>query len=257
MPGVYGAKDTPLFGRTGVGEVPAPRTRFEIPEGGLTLTILEGNRPTELTSRDVRRLKRAINKDAEASVRVTVSDEGDWLVQRDPTSQTALEIIGPEGGVRNRVSSDDLRSAFDKVAENLGLHGQQAALLDMDMPVGPLRVRMVPMAEKSQSPCSSGRWVAAEPNQEQIVPMCWRWQVEVQLRREATAPAEVGVVVMANDGTVLGFPVDRDRWSSSLVSAICSRCSAGTATRACVDSALRYHRAHLGLRGAGRYQRPV
>lgn len=209
VPGILGATDGLVFGKEALVDASPAITRFELPDGGITVMISEGNRPDQITRKHVRRIQKAIAGDGEVSRRVTVAEDADWMVRRNPAAtELEFEIVGPEGAVRNSLAADDLRSAYDKVADTLMLHGQQSALLDMDLPSGPLRVRMLPMEEKEQSPCAGGRWVPAEPNQEQVVPMCWRWQVEVQLGRQASAPAEVGVVVMGNDGTLLGFPID-------------------------------------------------
>ncbi len=202
--------DGPVFGKEGVGDEVPPVTAFEIPEGGITVTILEGDRPMDVPGKEARRLRKEIARDREIARRVRLvepEDGGDWVVRRDPTSGS-IEIVGPEGAVRNRVDDDDLRTAANKAAQNLMLHGQQAALLDMDIPTGPLALRMVPTEQ--QSPCAYGEWVAAGAHEVQVVPVCWRWQVEVTLTADAEAPAEVGVVVMGNDGTLLGFPMEGD-----------------------------------------------
>ena len=211
VPGLIGATGKLVFGKEALAEPTPPITHFEIPDGGITVQIKSGNRPDALANKYVKRLRKAIEKDASVSRRVTLDEEGDWMIRRNPAaSELEFEIVGPEGAVRNSVSGDDLKSAYEKVAENLMLHGQQAALLEMDLASGPLRVRMVPVEDEEQSPCAGGRWAPAEPNEEQVVPMCWRWQVEVQLRRQAEAPAEIGVVVMGNDGTLVGFPIQSD-----------------------------------------------
>lgn len=206
VPSLVGALETPVFGKPGIGEEPLQVTKFEIPDGGITVSLLEGDRPIDLPAKEARLLKREIARDKEVARRVTLvpKEGGDWIVRRDPTSG-ALEVVGPEGGVRNRVSDDDLRSAADKVAQNLMLHGQQAALLSMDVPTGPLTIRMRPV--EGQGPCAAGEWVQAPLHEVQTVPVCWRWQVEVELAAKTAFAAEVGVVVMGNDGTLLGFPM--------------------------------------------------
>ena len=209
VPRVRGARDEAVFDRPEVDPKQPPMTTFEIPDGGITVRIREGDRPDALSAKDVRKLERAIRGDADVARRVTVVDDGDWTVRRDPASRSdGIQIVGPEGGVRNTVETDSMRSVTEKVAQNLWLHGQQSALLGLDVPDGPVRIRMVPLPDEEQSPCAAGEWTQSEPNQEQVVPMCWRWQLEVQLRREFDGPAEVGGVIMANDGTMLGFPMD-------------------------------------------------
>ena len=98
VPSLVGPLDTPLFGREGVGEEVAPVTKFEIPDGGITVTILEGDRPGRRACEGSHAAHpqgdRSRNK--EIARRVTARSrrkegQGDWVIRRDPTGRFARD----------------------------------------------------------------------------------------------------------------------------------------------------------------------
>ncbi len=209
VPGLFGARDTPIFDKPDKARRGSQMTEFVIPEGGISVHFEEGVGPEALIPKRVRALTRRIGKDPDAGPRLDLRPDGDWIVRRNAASTgEAYQIVGPEGRVRNNVEGESLDEVDDALVDRLLRHGQQAALLAMDVPTGPLQVQMVPVDEDLQSPCAEGEWVQSPPNVEQVVPMCWRWQIEVALPASAEGPVEVGGVILGNDGTLLGFPFD-------------------------------------------------
>src|SRR5690606_28827244 len=118
-----------------------------------------------------------------------------------------LELRGPENRVRNTLSDDQ------SVAEVLWQHARQRALLQLHGEGGTdfvdnetLRVRLLPAAR--QPPCADGDWVQAAPNEEQVVPLCHEWNVEVTLAEDAPQSLLIGVLILSTDGSTFGLPRD-------------------------------------------------
>ena len=203
VPGGTGALDLALFGRT---DPPAPLgTTLDLPVASVSVRLRTGQTPADLTEASVAALTEAGSKVAD---QVVFADDGDFTVARDPTRPIeTLQILGPQGKVRNVLSASGSLSAEERIIAALRGHARHKALLALPAAPGPLSVQMVPT--DSQGPCARGSWPEVPPNTEQIVPVCHRWQLTVALGAEAQGPVEVGGVILANDGGIYGFPRDR------------------------------------------------
>ncbi len=119
-----------------------------------------------------------------------------------------LELRGPEGVARNTWSGSRDEQVRDAI-ESLGQHARQSALLMLEGETGSdfendetLEVRVVPVADE---PCALEGWVAAGPNEEQRIPLCSTWQIEVRNTHDAITLL-VGGAVLWNDGGIFGIP---------------------------------------------------
>lgn len=121
-----------------------------------------------------------------------------------------LAVAGPEGAVRNRLPA----GATADVVHDLELHARQSALRLLRGEGGAtmqndktLQVRVVPHGGPSAD--AAFPMVQAAPNTEQVLPLCQDWAIEVTL--DPASPERelaVGGVVLFNDGTILGLPMD-------------------------------------------------
>jgi hypothetical protein len=118
-----------------------------------------------------------------------------------------LILRGPENRIRNTYDDDAA------VADSLWQHARQRALLQLRGEGGrdfvdheTLAVRLVPAPV--QSPCADGEWVQAEPNREQVVPLCHAWNVEVSLAADSPRALMVGALILSTDGSTYGLPAD-------------------------------------------------
>lgn len=116
-------------------------------------------------------------------------------------------ISGPENRVRNNFA------AADDVIHNLWQHARQRALLQISSEGGSdftenetLQVRLIPAPR--QPLCADGIWDQKQPNQEQIIPLCHYWNIEVTLKKDSPKPLLIGGVILSTDGSSFGFPVD-------------------------------------------------
>jgi len=165
-------------------------------------TAEEGGLPEERA----RALRAGIEADAEARLAVEpTAGAGDFELSLGEGG--AVVLRGPENTVRNAYGDDG------QVPRSLWQHARQRALLQLRGEGGgdftdndTLTVQLVPAP--TQGPCARGRWEQARPGEEQVVPLCHRWQVQVGLAREAPGPLLVGGVVLSTDGGMLGFPAD-------------------------------------------------
>ena len=125
-------------------------------------------------------------------------------------SDGRLILYGPEGNVRIAYPLDPVGEA-KAVVTNLWQHARTQALLQITGEGGEvfvdnqtLRVRLVPTSRQSR--CAQGRWIQALPFEEQILPLCHRWVVEVELSAASPFPLLVGGLALSSDGSILGFP---------------------------------------------------
>lgn len=151
-------------------------------------------------------LRAALAEHAETRMLVDVVDTGGEF-ELSTASDGALELRGPENRVRNTLQDDST------VAEVLWQHARQRALLQLRGEGGDdftdnetLRVRLVPAAR--QPACAEGEWVQAPVNQEQIVPLCHDWNLEVTLAENAPSKLLVGALILSTDGSTFGLPAD-------------------------------------------------
>ncbi|WP_457666898.1 caspase family protein [Thiolapillus sp.] len=123
------------------------------------------------------------------------------------TTDGELRLLGPEGRVRNVFKEESLLPRI------LWQHARQRALLQLKGEGGKrytddetLEVQLVPA--KKQGSCVRGTWKQAAPNEEQVIPLCYRWHVKVHLREDAPTGLLVGGVILSTDGSLFGFPSD-------------------------------------------------
>jgi uncharacterized caspase-like protein len=152
-------------------------------------------------------LRRSIEQHPAASTSVDVVDRGGEF-ELSTDSAGKLVLRGPENGIRNRIESDAA------VPETLWLHARQRALLQLRGEGGEhfvdnqtLQVRLVP--SRRQPPCARGDWTQAAPGEEQVVPLCHRWNLQVRLSERAPMPLLVGALILSTDGSVYGLPRDQ------------------------------------------------
>lgn len=142
-----------------------------------------------------------------ASVLTWVSSDAAWEVSQDTNG--TLFVTGPEGRVRQTFRPGESQALL----ANLWQHARQQALLSMAGEGGmswtddeSLQVRYVPLPQ--QPPCAQGRWVQADYQQEQRIPLCHAVAVEVKLVASSPQPALVGGLMLSSDGDIRGFPGD-------------------------------------------------
>jgi hypothetical protein len=130
-------------------------------------------------------------------------------------------LKGPENTTRIVYENDAV------IANNLWQHARQRALLQLNGEGGKdftdnhsLQVQLVPV--KVQDACADGEWVQAPPNEEQIIPLCHQFNIQVTLHEDVDlgfhldiygdpatpAGVQVGGVILSTDGSIFGFPVD-------------------------------------------------
>nr|VFJ63364.1 MAG: Caspase domain-containing protein [Candidatus Kentron sp. FW] len=153
-------------------------------------------------------LREDIENHPEANMLVSFTeDAGDFELSLDKSNRLVLR--GPEHRVRMIFDRDRA------VPENLWQHARQRALLQLRGEGGAdfkdnetLQVRIVEAKTSNQNKCARGTWVQSEPNQEQVIPLCHAWQIEVELDEKSPKPLLVGALVLSNDGSVFGIPED-------------------------------------------------
>jgi hypothetical protein len=157
------------------------------------------------------KLKNAIRDHPEAKMLVELSDtQGDFELIQD--IQGRLQLLGPENRVRVTYKSPNDREA-GVVAANLWQHARVKALLALEgegagiyQDNETLQVRLVPALQ--QHPCSDGHWQHKEPFQNQPIPLCHPWNVEVTVSENSQKSLLIGGLVLSMDGSIFGFPVD-------------------------------------------------
>jgi cell wall-associated NlpC family hydrolase len=164
--------------------------------------------PGGLADDDKAAIESAIAKDEEARLLVEVTTAaGDFELSSQPS---AVILRGPENRIRNSYSRP---ADSSEVARHLWLHSRQRALLQLQGETGSdfkdnatLRVRLKPATRQEQ--CAKGAWTQAEANEEQVIPLCHRWKVEVTLDPDSPLPLLVGGLILSNDGSIVAFPND-------------------------------------------------
>lgn len=172
------------------------------------------NEPGGLLKDTVNAIRETVRKHDEANLLVDfTTGDGDFELSLNAQEEPILK--GPENRIRNTFTQQTERELPAAVAEVLWQHARQKALLQLRGEGGndftdqdTLKVRLVPI--NKQTPCADGRWEQADWNQEQVVPLCHRWQVEVKLSEKAKKPLLVGGVFLSSDGDLIGFPSHGD-----------------------------------------------
>ncbi len=170
----------------------------------ITVSLRSGDLPGGIPQARAAALRSAIESDPEASMLVSiVEDGGDFELSL--SSDGTFSLRGPENRVRNRIAG-----AGD-VPKTLWKHARQRAILQLHGEVGKdftdqetLRVELVEAPQQIQ--CADGEWVAAKPNEEQVIPLCHQWNVRVSVAESAPVPLLIGGFILSNDGEVFGIP---------------------------------------------------
>lgn len=173
---------------------------------GISVQMRPSGRPGGIPAKLADELKTALINNSDAQTVVNLSkDKGDFELSLNSAAQ--IVIAGPENKVR--VTVDTPRAAI----KNLWQHALQKALLQLHGEGGSdfsdnetLKVQLIPA--RKQSPCANGTWVQAEPNQQQVIPLCHQWHIKVTLSAEAPKPLLIGGAILSTDGSIFGFPAD-------------------------------------------------
>jgi hypothetical protein len=172
----------------------------------IKLSLRPADRPGGIPAARAAAIRRAIAEHPEARMLVDVVEQGDEF-ELSAAFGGGLELRGPENNVRNTLSTDNA------VPDALWRHARQRALLQLRGEGGAdfvdnetLRVRLVPAA--AQPPCADGEWVQAAANDDQVVPLCHAFNIEVALAPNAPKALLIGALVLSTDGSTFGLPRD-------------------------------------------------
>jgi uncharacterized caspase-like protein len=173
----------------------------------VTVSLRPASERSGIPAARAQALRRSIAASSEAAALIGVVDRGGEF-ELSVDSQGKLVLRGPENRIRNTFQSDD------KVAETLWHHARQRALLRLRGEGGEdfaddktLEARLVPA--RRQPSCADGEWVQAAPLEEQVVPLCHHWNVEVRLAQGTVKPLLIGALVLSTDGSIYGLPRDQ------------------------------------------------
>ena len=161
------------------------------------------------------RIRSSIESHPEASMLTQLTlGSGDFELSLG--DQEKILLKGPENTIRVKYENDSA------IADNLWQHARQRALLHLKGEGGEdftdnhsLQVQLIP--SEKQDVCADGNWVEAPPNEEQIIPLCHKFNIQVSLHEDTNlgmldhntpAGVQVGGVILSTDGSILGFPVD-------------------------------------------------
>ncbi len=154
------------------------------------------------------RLRTLVKEDAEASALVELTEgPGDFEISLGGQGQLVLR--GPENRIRNTYAAER------DVPRSLWQHARQLALRQLQGEGGgdfvdneTLQVSLVEAPAKRQSACAHGTWRQAEPNTEQVIPLCHAWNLRVKLSERSPQPLLIGALVLSTDGSVFALPRD-------------------------------------------------
>lgn len=128
------------------------------------------------------------------------SDAGVWTLR------------GPEGEVRNRFDGENSRRV-PALLDKLSQYAQQRSLLWIEGEAGgdfvnneTLAVKLVRAPPDTPGYCAKPGWVQACANEEQAIPLCTLWQIEVT-NLHPKADLWIGGAALSNSGEILGFPL--------------------------------------------------
>nr|VFK58510.1 MAG: Caspase domain-containing protein [Candidatus Kentron sp. TUN] len=170
--------------------------------------------PSGLSKKDIKGLEKAIeeNKETKMLVTLTRGDEG-FEIRRNIDGE--LVLYGPENTVRKTFEDKHAyKGTYERVSENLWQHARQLALLQLNGETGSdfeddktLQAQLVPGPNKYNR-CSKGKWIQAEPNKEQVIPLCHTWRLKVTLTEESPVPLRIGALILSTDGHISAIPKD-------------------------------------------------
>lgn len=174
----------------------------------ISVRLRPANEPGGLSADTAAAIRTAVEEHSEARMLVELT-EGPGDFELSLTHGGRLVLRGPENQIRNTFAQDALSTAV----ENLWQHARQQALLHLHGEGGAdytdnrtLQTQLVPAPR--QSPCADGVWDQAQPNQEQIIPLCHAWNVQVTLSQDSPTNLLIGGAVLSTDGSIFGFPAD-------------------------------------------------
>jgi hypothetical protein len=160
-------------------------------------------------------IRTSIENHPEASM-LTQLTQGPGDFELSVGEQDRILLRGPENTIRVSYENDSA------IAKNLWQHARQRALLHLKGEGGAdftdnhsLQVQLIP--SEKQDVCADGNWVQAPPNEEQIIPLCHKFNIQVSLQEDTNlgmldhntpAGVQVGGVILSTDGSILGFPID-------------------------------------------------
>jgi hypothetical protein len=159
----------------------------------------------------VKAIKKAIGDNAEISsiVEIVPSNEAAQFELRT-APDGRLELRDKQNRIRNVYTQGDKEP--DLIARNLWQHARQAALLNLRGEGGnffqdnkTLLVSLEKLDDSKQDKCVSGAWEQSPPNTRQVVPLCYRYRVKVQVSPDAPKPLLVGGAVLFSDGGIYGL----------------------------------------------------
>ena len=177
----------------------------------VTVRLRPSNEPGGLPAARAQAVRRAVQEDSEARLLVVVDeDSGEFELALSHNGR--IHLLGP---------NEDILNTYQRVGEersvvrSLWRHARRKAFLNLRGEGGQdfeddqtLQVRVVPVPPALQNPCANMEWMQSAPNQEQIIPLCHRWNVEVTLSPEAKKPLLVGGVILSSDGNTAALPAD-------------------------------------------------
>jgi hypothetical protein len=155
------------------------------------------------------KLKDLIEQNPETRMLVELTEgAGDFELSMGADNRLILK--GPENRPRNTYKSDD------RVPASLWQHARQKALLQLRGEGGQdfqdnqtLQVSLVPASADKQNKCSQkGIWQQAEPNSQQVIPLCYAWNVKVTLADKSPIPLLIGGLILSTDGSIFALPSD-------------------------------------------------
>jgi hypothetical protein len=154
-------------------------------------------------------LKDLIEQNAEAQMLVDLT-EGAGDFELSVGADNRLVLKGPENRPRNTYKSDN------QVPQSLWQHARQRALLHLRGEGGQdfrdnetLRVSLIPAPAARQNKCSQkGVWQQAEPNSQQVIPLCYAWNVQVTRADKSPIPLLIGALILSTDGSIYALPSD-------------------------------------------------
>lgn len=155
-------------------------------------------------------LRKAIRSDDVISKTVLLTDgPADFVVRQG--SASTVEIVGSEGTIRNRNPMRNAREALD-VAKNLGLHARQASLLALSAEPNEVYPHDMLDLRITQDPFTTSNCARTPYRPPTVpvpyvqVPMCTPVQLEVSLRRNPEKDLYIGILYLANDGSIAAWP---------------------------------------------------
>jgi uncharacterized caspase-like protein len=156
-----------------------------------------------------KKLRDLIGGDSEAQMLVELT-EGPGDFELSVGADKRLVLKGPENRPRNTYQSDS------QVPQSLWQHARQRALLHLRGEGGQdfrdnetLLVSLKPAPAAKQNKCSQkGIWEQAEPNSQQVIPLCYAWNVQVTRTDDSPIPLLIGALILSTDGSIYALPRD-------------------------------------------------